>query len=111
MVAGDVVFFYRRQMRSGKTRNPKNPSKLILRRWHGPAILLGHEGSNAVYIAYKGGVQKLAPECVRKATAMERLTAQEWGDLLSTTLAEIRDAAGEEGRSAGPAPVRVAEPG
>ena len=31
--------------------------------------------------------------------------------MLSTTLAEIRDAAGEEGRSAGPAPVRVAEPG
>ena len=57
LVAGDVVFFYRRQMRSGKTRNPKNPSKLMLRRRHGPAILFGHEGSNAVHIAYRGDIR------------------------------------------------------
>ncbi len=77
----------------------------------GTAILLVHEGPNAVDIAYMRGAQKLAVECVRKATAKERLTAQKWGDLLSTTLLEIRDAVGDKSRSAGQVSVRVTEPG
>ena len=52
--------------------------KLQLNRWHGPAYVLGHEGSSGIYLGYRGNVTKCAPEAVRAATPVEQLSATGW---------------------------------
>ena len=67
---GDVVYFYRET----KVKN----SKLLLKRWHGPATVIGIDGTSAVYVGYKGNTTKCAPEHVRCASPLEELVAGGW---------------------------------
>ena len=67
---GDAVYFYRET----KAKN----SKLFLKRWHGPATVIGIDGTSAVYVGYKGNTTKCAPEHVRRASPLEELAAGDW---------------------------------
>ena len=67
---GDVVYFYRET----KAKN----SKLLLKRWHGPATVIGIDGTSAVYVEYRGNTTKCAPEHVRRASPLEELAAGDW---------------------------------
>ena len=71
-------------------KSSRSASKLMLMRWHGPGLVLGHEGATGVYVAYRGRVQKLTPECVRKATALQQVSASEWADLLGTAMDDLQ---------------------
>ena len=57
LAAGDLAFFYRKQMKMRKDDPKKGKkTKLVLNKWHGPGMVLGHEGNNAIYIANRGGM-------------------------------------------------------
>ena len=84
LAIGDLAYFYREQMRNPKGAQRKG--KLLLRRWHGPAIVLGHEGRSAIYLGYRGNVTKSAPEHVRPASSLEQLSAEGWAAALDEIL-------------------------
>ena len=88
---GDMVYFWRQQKAETQDNVRKGKRKLLLRRWHGPGVLLGKEGLTAVYVGYRGHVTKCAPEAVRRATAFEQMTASEWGEALETVLRETEN--------------------
>lgn len=68
---GEQVYVWRRR-RSGKK------SKVIISsRWVGPCTVIGSEGRSAVWCAYRGGILKVAPEMVRRATPSEVRTFAE----------------------------------
>ncbi len=88
--AGDLAFFYRKQMKSRKEDGTKGKkTKLVLNKWHGPAMVLGHGGNNATYLAYRGGGTKCAPEHVRLATHTEQFTATEWAEHLADAVQDL----------------------
>ena len=90
LAAGDLAFFYRKQMKMRKDDSKKGKkTKLVLNKWHGPGMVLGHEGNNAIYIAYRGGVTKCAPEHVRAASHTEQLTATEWAEHLADAVKDL----------------------
>ena len=72
LAVGDFVYFYR------KAKNQK------FWQWHGPATVIGHEGSN-VWVAHGGRCHLVAPEHLRRATS------EEIGDafVLRTTQADL----------------------
>eukprot|EP00969_Alexandrium_andersonii_P103389 4562224-Alexandrium_andersonii.AAC.1 len=61
----------------------------MLNQRHGPAMVIGHEGRSAVYLGYRGGATKCAPEAARRVSAMEQLTAEDWGDALCELLRAV----------------------
>ena len=85
---GEMAYFYLNKMRN---KDPSQRGRDILKQWHGPAVVLGKEGTCGIYLGYCGGVTKCPPECVRRATATEQLTATEWSDALSELLAAVED--------------------
>eukprot|EP00969_Alexandrium_andersonii_P164491 7270252-Alexandrium_andersonii.AAC.1 len=81
LLPGELAYFYRKQARRAKNGSGRR-GQPMLNQWHGPAMAIGHEGRSAVYLGYHGGVAKCAPEAVRRASAVEQLTAEDWGDAL-----------------------------
>ena len=76
---GDLVYFYREKMRATKQQKRLKESKVVLtKRYHGPAMACGKEGNAAIYIGWRGGITKCAPEAVRKASSMEAIAAESW---------------------------------
>ena len=75
---GDLAYFWR------VTRAKKG--KLLLKRWHGPAVVLGREGLSGIYLGYQGTCTKCAPESVRAVTPAEMLAFQDWDDALREVL-------------------------
>ena len=51
----------------------RSRTELVTHRWHGPAIVVGKEKNN-VFVSYRGGVTKVATECLRKASASEPMS-------------------------------------
>ena len=97
---GDLVYFFREQKpmsQKGKMRR-----RLVLKRWHGPALVLCPEVNsggivNAIYVAYRGNCTKVAAEHIRHATSFEKLAHEEWENILNDIVA----ATGPEGLPAG----------
>ncbi len=90
LAAGDLAFFYRKRMKMRKDDSKKGrKTKLVLNKWRGPGMVLGHEGNNAIYIAYRGGVTKCAPEHVRAASHTEQLMATEWAEHLADAVKDL----------------------
>ena len=84
---GDLVYFHRNSMKaSSKQRRQGNRKKMIFNTWHGPAMLCGKEGDTAVYVGWRGGITKCAPEAVRRASAMESVAAESWGAAMQEIL-------------------------
>ena len=75
--AGDLCYFYREQKARPKGEKGK---KLILRAWHGPAVVLGKEGQSKIYIGYRGNVTTATPEATRPASAFEHLSVDAWDE-------------------------------
>ena len=73
---GMIVYYYRMSKYNAKTGPSKK--KLSLKRWHGPGLLLALEGHANCFISHKGQLVKTALEHVRRASAMEQITAEEW---------------------------------
>ena len=82
---GDLVYFWREQKpeHQGKDKTaPMTPGrrtnmrrKLLLKRWHGPALVLSQEMNSgglpiAVYVAYRGNCTKVAIEHIRHASTL-----------------------------------------
>ena len=90
---GSLVYFYREQkvipkMDASGHRQPGKRRTLALRKWHGPAMIIGHESNTGIYLGYRGGVTKSCPEAVRACSAMEQLSATEWGAALEQLVNE-----------------------
>ena len=84
---GDVVYFYREQKPVGKKMKHVHKKRLALKKWHGPAVILAIEGNPnsipmAAYLAYRGNATKVAMEHLRHASALERLAAEDWDEIL-----------------------------
>ena len=65
--------------------------KLLLKRWHGPALVLSLEMNSgglpiAVYVAYRGNCTKVAIEHIRHASTLERLAHEEWEAILEDVI-------------------------
>ena len=84
LAVGDLAYFYRQTMHN--PRGSGRPGKLLLRQWHGPALVLGKEGRSAVYLGYRGNCTKCAPEAVRPASSLEQLAAESWSEALQDVL-------------------------
>jgi hypothetical protein len=77
---GDIVYFWREQK-----YNPKggsNKRKILYRRWHGPAMVIGLEGDVNCYVGHRGQTTKCAREHVRKASTLEQLSFEGWSGAL-----------------------------
>ncbi|OLQ07092.1 hypothetical protein AK812_SmicGene9563 [Symbiodinium microadriaticum] len=86
---GDLVYYWREQKYN--KRASYNKRRLLLKKWHGPALLVAFEGSNC-YVTARGTLTKVALEHVRRASAMEQLASGEWESVLQ----EIVDAAARD---------------
>jgi hypothetical protein len=67
--AGDIIYFFREQ-KAASTRGAKK-KKLLLRQWHGPAMVIAIEGGRvptAAYVSYRGNLTKCAMQHLRHAS-------------------------------------------
>ena len=81
---GNIVYFWRESK-----YNPKggvSKKKLLLRRWHGPALLVAIEGHANAYLSFKGQLTKCALEHVRPASTMEQISAETWRDAIEESV-------------------------
>jgi hypothetical protein len=93
---GDVVYFFRERKAIPKKLKLIQRRRLALRRWHGPGVLLALQGGNvptAGYVAFRGNITKVAMEHMRHASALERLTAGDWEEVLNEVIAANEDVA------------------
>ena len=61
---------------------------MVLRTWHGPALVVGKEGDTAVYVGCRGQTTKCAPEAVRLASTMEQISAEGWAEAIEYVLSQ-----------------------
>jgi len=75
--------------------NPKgsvSKGKLLLKRWHRPALLVAKEGHANAFVSFKGQLTKCALEHVRLASAMEQISAETWiGAIEESVEVALRD--------------------
>ena len=91
---GDMVYFYRESMRATVgQKKARNSKRLLLKSWHGPAMIVGKEGATAIYLGWRGNVTKCAPEAVRLASSLEQIAAESWSEALEDVLFHCRPAA------------------
>lgn len=75
---GSICYYFRAQKYNSNAASKK---KLLLKRWHGPALMVAVEGGNC-YLSHKGHLTKCALEHVRKASSMEQIAAETWRDAI-----------------------------
>ena len=96
---GDLVYFYREQkVAPGGGSRGSRKKKLLLRQWHGPALVAALEGGRtptSAYLTYRGNLTKCAIEHIRHATSLERLASEEWDQLLQDVLRASEEPPGE----------------
>ena len=88
--AGDIVYFFREQ-KAASTRGAKK-KKLLLRQWHGPALVVAIEGGRvptAAYVSYRGNLTKCAMQHLRHASTLERLSSADWKEMLDELIVVI----------------------
>lgn len=87
---GAIVYFWRESKYNARTAPSRR--RLILRRWHGPALLVALEVHTAGYVSFKGQLTKCAREHLRLASSMEQISAEVWHDSIRETVeAAIHD--------------------
>ena len=90
---GSIVYFWRQQKYNSRTAPAKR--RLALRRWHGPGLVVAHEGVN-VYISHKGQLTKCPLEHVRLASTLEQIAATTWQDAIEESVEHaLRDLASQ----------------
>ena len=75
---GSICYYFRAQKYNSNAASKK---KLLLKRWHGPALMVAVEGGNC-YLSHKGHLTKCALEHVRKSSSMEQIAAETWRDAI-----------------------------
>ena len=98
---GDLCYFWREQ----KYNNPRKSGlrgRLVLRRWHGPALMVAVErqseggmGANA-FLSFKGQLTKCPLEHIRPASSLEQIAADSWEEAIWEVIDSAADAAPEE---------------
>ena len=68
IVNGEVVYVWRKVKKSRTDAR----TALVTDGWYGPAIVVGQEKNN-LFVSYRGGLTKVAPECLRKASVAEQM--------------------------------------
>ena len=84
------IYFFREQ--KPMSQKGKMRGRLVLKRWHGPALMLCPEVNsggivNAIYVAYRGNCTKVAAEHIRHAPSFEKLAHEEWESILNDIVA------------------------
>ena len=81
----DLVFFWRAQKyQSRKDVGAGSRRRLLLRRWHGPGLLVAIEGRHGTeiaancFVSFRGQLTKCPVEHVRKASSLESIAAGSW---------------------------------
>ena len=101
---GDLVFFWRAQKyQSRKENQTGRPSRrLLLRRWHGPGLLVAIEGRNGTefaancFVSFRGQLTKCPMEHVRKSSSLENIAAGSWEAAIDDVLRAARRDVGVE---------------
>ena len=87
---GMIVYYFRQSKYNPKHSNSKK--KLLLKRWHGPALLVANEGTTNCFLSHKGQLTKCAREHVRPASTLEQVSAEVWRDSIEEVVeAALRD--------------------
>ena len=81
---GDIAYFFRNTKYNPKSAPAKR--KLLLRRWHGPALVIACEGHANVFLSFKGQITKCAREHVRAASSLEQVSADVWHDAIAEAI-------------------------
>ena len=81
---GMIVYFWRETKYNAKANQSRK--KLLLKRWHGPALLLALEGHTNAFVSFKGQMTKCALEHVRPASTMEQISAETWRDAIEDSV-------------------------
>ena len=76
-VVGDLVYYWREQKYN--RRGGQDRRRLLLRKWHGPGLLVAFEGNNCYITSTRGTLTKVALEHVRRASPMEQIATSEGG--------------------------------
>ncbi|CAK9084147.1 unnamed protein product [Durusdinium trenchii] len=99
---GDLVFFWRAQKyQSRKDVGAGTRRRLMLRRWHGPGLLVATEGRHGTdlaancFVSFCGQLTKCPLEHVRKASSLESIAAGSW----EAAIDEVINAAKNEARA------------
>ena len=102
---GDLVFFWRAQKyQSRKDIGAGTRRRLMLRRWHGPGLLVATEGRHGTelaancFISFRGQLTKCPLEHVRKASSLESIAAGSW----EAAIDEVINAARQEAQDRPP---------
>lgn len=81
---GMIVYFWREQR--ANSRHGPQKKRLMLRRWHGPALLIAREGNVNAYVSFKGQLTKCALEHLRPASTMEQIASETWRDAIEESV-------------------------
>ncbi|CAK9020086.1 unnamed protein product [Durusdinium trenchii] len=95
---GDLVFFWRAQKyQSRKDVGAGTRRRLLLRRWHGPGLLVATEGRHGTelaancFISFRGQLTKCPFEHVRKASSLESIAAGSWEAAIDEVISAAKD--------------------
>eukprot|EP00435_Cladocopium_sp_Y103_P044136 s2398_g12.t1 len=77
---GDLCYYWRASKYNPKKGRSSSSSKhrLILRRWHGPALLVALEGDANAFLSHRGQLTKCSLEHIRKASPLEQVAVGSW---------------------------------
>ena len=81
---GQIVYFWRESKYNPRSSHSRR--KLLLRRWHGPALLVAIEGHANAFVSFRGQMTKCALEHIRPASSLEQISAETWRDAIEESV-------------------------
>lgn len=100
---GDLCYYWRETKYNPKKDRGVSRRKLILKRWHGPAMMVALEGQANCFLSHRGQLTKCGLEHVRKASSLEQISAEAWEEAIKEVIEAVPTPDVGEGGDGGPA--------
>ena len=99
---GDLCYYWRETKYNPKKDRGVSRRKLILKRWHGPAMMVALEGQANCFLSHRGQLTKCGLEHVRKASSLEQISAEAWEEAIKEVIEAVPTPDVAEGGDGGP---------
>lgn len=86
---GDLCYYWRETKFYPKKDRGVSRRKLILKRWHGPAMMVALEGQANCFLSHRGQLTKCGLEHVRKASSLEQISAEAWEEAIREVIEAV----------------------
>ena len=86
---GDLCYYWREVKYNPKKERGITRRKLTLKRWHGPALMVAIEGQANCFLSHRGQLTKCGLEHVRKASALEQISAGAWEEAIREVIEAV----------------------